>query len=330
MAADRRATRLGVLALVAISLFSALGVRLWFLQTVKAAELQEVVDVAKRRIVRTAPERGRIFDVEGRILADNERVLTVAVDWQLLRRSSQREEIFTRLSGWVQVPVDDMEARFERRIDSPFLPFPIKEGVDEPTAAAILERIEDFPGVSVEVGWRRVYPFAPHAAHVIGYMGALTQDDLDDPLYDGYLLNERVGQFGIEKSMEQFLHGAWGYKEIEVDATNRPVRVIREVPPVNGFDVQLTIDLDVQQYAEQAVETTLRARRTQTATNPVVRKPDGTREKMDVTLPDEVFYKAPAGSAVVMNYLNGEVVAMASHPTFDNRWFEAGLSSAKF
>ncbi|MFZ8999555.1 MAG: hypothetical protein ACO23O_11335, partial [Ilumatobacteraceae bacterium] len=196
MAADRRATRLGVLALVAISLFSALGVRLWFLQTVKAAELQEVVDVAKRRIVRTAPERGRIFDVEGRILADNERVLTVAVDWQLLRRSSQREEIFTRLSGWVQVPVDDMEARFERRIDSPFLPFPIKEGVDEPTAAAILERIEDFPGVSVEVGWRRVYPFAPHAAHVIGYMGALTQDDLDDPLYDGYLLNERVGQFG--------------------------------------------------------------------------------------------------------------------------------------
>ena len=206
MAADRRATRLGVLALVAISLFSALGVRLWFLQTVKAAELQEVVDVAKRRIVRTAPERGRIFDVEGRILADNERVLTVAVDWQLLRRSSQREEIFTRLSGWVQVPVDDMEARFERRIDSPFLPFPIKEGVDEPTAAAILERIEDFPGVSVEVGWRRVYPFAPHAAHVIGYMGALTQDDLDDPLYDGYLLNERVGQFGIEKSMEQFLH----------------------------------------------------------------------------------------------------------------------------
>lgn len=330
MAADRRATRLGVLALVAISLFSALGVRLWFLQTVKAAELQEVVDVAKRRIVRTAPERGRIFDVDGRILADNERVLTVAVDWQLLRRSSQREEIFTRLSGWVQVPVEDMEARFDRRIDSPFLPFPIKRGVDEPTAAAILERIEDFPGVSVEVEWRRVYPYAPHAAHVIGYMGALTQDDLDDPLYDGYLLNERVGQFGIEKSMEQFLHGTWGYKEIEVDATNRPVRVIREVPPVNGFDVQLTIDLDVQQYAEQTVETTLRARRTQTATNPVIRKPDGTREKMDMSLPDEVFYKAPAGSAVVMNYLSGEIVAMASYPTFDNRWFEAGLSSAKF
>ena len=70
---------------------------------------------------------------------------------------------------------------------------------------------------------------------------------------------------------------------IEVDAANRPVRVIEEVPPINGFDVQLTIDLDLQQYAEQALETTLELRRTQTAPNPIVKKPDGTREKMDLT-----------------------------------------------
>jgi penicillin-binding protein 2 len=330
MAVDRRATRLGVLALVGISLFSALGIRLWFLQTVRAEELQEVVDVASRRIVRTAPERGRIFDVDGRILADNERILTVAVDWQQLRQRTERDEIFSRLSGWVQVPVEEMEARFRRQIDSPFLPFPIKEGIDEPTAAAILERIEDFPGVSIEVGWKRVYPYAPHAAHVIGYMGALTEENLDDPRYDGYLLNERVGQFGVERSMEQVLHGVWGYKEIEVDAANRPVRVIKEVPPVNGFDVQLTIDLDVQQYAEQTIETTLRARRSQLAPNPEVLKPDGSRERMDITQGEEVPYKAPAASAVVMNYQTGDVAALASYPTFDNRWFEAGLSRTKF
>lgn len=330
MAVDRRATRLGMLALAGVVLFSLLGVRLWFLQTVKADELQEVVDVAKRRIVRTAPERGRIFDVDGRILADNERVLTVAVDWQQLRRKSQRTEIFTRLSGWVQVPVEAMEARFQRQIDSPFLPFPVKQGIDEPTAIAILERIEDFPGVEVLTEWKRVYPYAPHAAHVIGYMGALTKENLENDFYESYLLNERVGQFGVEQSMEQFLHGTWGYKEIEVDAANRPVRVVKEVPPVNGFDVQLTIDLKVQQYAEQTIETTLEARRTQTAPNPIVKKPDGSREKMDITQGDEVYYKAPAGSAVVMNYETGAVVALASYPTFDNRWFEAGLSSTKF
>jgi penicillin-binding protein 2 len=108
MAIDRRATRLGVLALVATILFSLLGVRLWFLQTVRADELQEATTAAKTRIVRIAPERGRIFDAEGRILADNQRVLTVAVDYQQLRRKSDREEIFRRLSAWVDVPVEEM------------------------------------------------------------------------------------------------------------------------------------------------------------------------------------------------------------------------------
>ncbi|MFW2335777.1 penicillin-binding transpeptidase domain-containing protein [Ilumatobacter sp.] len=330
MAIDRRATRLGVLALVGVVLFSLLGVRLWFLQTVKAEELQESVTFAKTRTVPIAPERGRIFDADMRIVADNERVLTVAVDWQVLRRKSQRDEIFRRLSGWVQVPVEEMERRFDSNVYSPFLPMPIAEDVDEPTAIALLERIEDFPGVEILTEWRRVYPYAPHAAHVIGYMGAITEDQLDERLDEGYLRNERVGQFGIERELEQVLHGAWGYKKVEVDGANRPVRVIEEVPPVNGFDVQLTIDLDLQKYTEQLLETTLERRRTQLAPNPIVKKPDGSRQRMDLTKPPTVSYKAPAGSTVVMNYDTGAVVAMASYPTFDNRWFEAGLSGTKF
>ena len=189
-----------------------------------------------------------------------------------------------------------MEARFEADIDSPFLPMPIKQGIDEPTAAALLERSEDFPGLHILTEWRRVYPYAPHAAHVVGYMGAITKDQWNDEFNDaGYLLNERVGQFGVEKSMETVLHGTWGKQVYEVDAANRPVRLIEDIPPINGFDVQLTIDLDYQQYAEQALETTLKARRTQLAPNPKIHKPDGTLEKMAPALPDEVYYKAPAG-----------------------------------
>src|SRR6478735_4174811 len=138
MAIDRRATRLGVLGLVGLILFSLIGVRLWFLQTVKADELQQLSTVARTRTVQIPPERGRIFDVDGRILADNQRVLTVAVDWQQLRKRTDRLEIFRRLSAWVGVPIEDMEARFEADIDSPFLPMPIKQGIDEPTAAALL------------------------------------------------------------------------------------------------------------------------------------------------------------------------------------------------
>lgn len=331
MAVDRRAARLGVLALVGLILFSLLGIRLWFLQTVQADELQASVTTAKTRTIRLAPERGRIFDVDGRILADNERVLTVAVDWQLLRRESQRTEIFTRLAGWVDVPVSVLEERFQSDVYSPFLPFPIKQDIDEPTAIAILERVEDFPGVEIIQDWKRVYPYAPHAAHVVGYMGAITEQQLDEKLDLGYLRNERVGQFGVERSMESVLHGQWGYKVVEVDAANRPVRTLQEVPPINGFDVQLTIDLDYQQYAEQLVETTLIARRTQQAPNPNVKDPrTGELHRMDPNQGETVNYKAPAGSEVIMDYTNGHVIAMASYPTFDNRWFEANLSSDKF
>ena len=112
MAIDRRATRLGVLGLVGVILFSLIGVRLWFLQTVKADELQELSTFASTRTVQIPPERGRIFDVDGRILADNQRILTVAVDWQQLRKRTDRLEIFRRLSAWVGVPIEDMEARF--------------------------------------------------------------------------------------------------------------------------------------------------------------------------------------------------------------------------
>jgi penicillin-binding protein 2 len=332
MAIDRRATRLGVLALVGLGLFSLLGIRLWFLQTVKADELQEVITVSRTRTVRIAPERGRIVDLKGRILADNERILSVGIDWNVLRRKSEREEIFTRLSGWVDVPVETMEENFDPsgRTVNPFLPYIVREDIDEPTAIAILERAEDFPGVSIEQSWKRVYPYGQHAAHVVGYMGAITAEQVDDFEEAGYLLDERVGQFGVERSMEPVLHGTWGYKVLEVDAANRPVRVIEEVPPINGFDIQLTVDLEAQQYLEETLETTLKARRNQTAENPIVKKPDGTRQKMDLTKGDRVYYKAPAASGLIMDYTTGDVLAMASYPSFDNRWFEAGISGEKF
>ena len=158
------------------------------------------------------------------------------------------------MSGWVGVPIEEMQARYDAKIDSPFLPMPVARDVSEEVALSLLERIEDFPGVSVLKEWARVYPYAPHAAHVIGYMGAITKEQKDEYLAKDYVLSERVGQFGVELSMESVLHGVWGKRVYEVDAAERPVRLIEEVPPVDGFDVQLTIDLTLQQYAEQALE----------------------------------------------------------------------------
>ncbi|NND73512.1 MAG: hypothetical protein HKN44_00750 [Ilumatobacter sp.] len=338
MAADKRATRLGVLALVATLLFGVVGARLWFLQTVQAEELQSEVDVTKERTVPLLPQRGRIFDADGRILADNQRTLTVGVDWSVIRSSTTRAEIFRRLSGWIDVPVEDMEARYQSQVYSPFLPMPVKEGIDEPTAIAIKERVEDLPGVQIIEDSKRVYPFAPLASHIVGYMGRITAETKDEYTSNGYFLNERVGQFGVELSMERELHGQWGYITYEVDNASRIVRVVEEVPPINGRDIQLTIDLDQQQYAEQALETQLRLRRQATAKNPLDRDTNfRTRAFYEfdengnkIYFPEEVPYKAPAGAVVIQNHENGHVIALASYPTFDNRWFESDLSGGKF
>jgi penicillin-binding protein 2 len=329
VAADKRAARLGVLALIATLLFGLVGARIWFLQTVEQESLQAQVDTTKLRTVPLLPERGRIFDAEGRILADNDRVLTVGVDWELIRNSDNRAEIFRRLSGWVDVPVEEMEERFDSEVYSPFLPMPVAEDIDERTAIAIQERVEDLPGVQILEQSRRVYPYAPLASHVVGYMGRITAETKDFYEGKGYYLNERVGQFGIELSMEDDLHGKWGYVTYEVDNTSRIVREVRRVPPINGNDVQLTIDLDQQQFAEQALETQLKLRRQQVAINPLDPDKDF-EEPVFPGYPREVPYKAPAGSIVVQNYQNGQIIALASYPTFDNRWFEADLSGGKF
>ena len=339
MAADKRAARLGILALVAVLLFGAVGTRLWFLQTVQADSLQETVDQNKIRTIPLVPERGRILDVYGRILADNDRLLRVSVDWDVMREDTDRAELFTRLSGWLQMPVEDMEERYDSRLYSRYRPMPLKEGVDENVAIAIEERREDFPGVAIEQTWRRVYPYAPLASHVVGYMGSITGDDAEhyeDLGYDTSKGGESVGRSGIELGMESTLHGEWGERVVEVDSRNRVVREIRRTEPVNGMDVQLSIDLDLQQYAERLLQTQLRQRRQFAATNPMVTRvnADGTEETVPLDprrgAGEAVPYKAPAGSVTVMNYQTGQILAMASYPTFDNRWFNSGVDSAKF
>ena len=337
--ADRRAARLGILALVATLLLGAIGARLWFLQTVQAESLQQTVDASKTKTVRLLPERGRIVDIDGRILADNERVLTVSIDWDVLQQDTDRAELFTRLSGWLEMPLDEMEERYDSERYSRYKPMPVKENVKESVAIAINERIEDFPGVSIVEDWRRVYPYAPLGAHVLGYMGAITAEDqahYDEIGYDTSVGGERVGRSGVELGMEDVLHGKWGEVVYEVDANNRIVREISYEAPVNGMDVQVSIDLDYQQYAERLLQTQLRLRRQFTVANPEVERfqQDGTvrLEPMDPSLAvgTQVAYKAPAGSVTVMDQQTGQIIAMASYPTFDNRWFEADVDGEKF
>lgn len=333
MAGDKRAARLGVLAAVAVILLGALGVRLWFLQTVQASDLQVEVDQRNTRTVQIRPERGQIFDTDGRLLAGNETMLNVVVDWAAIRRDSDRAELFRRLSGWVNKPVEEMEERYDANRYNPLLPMPVAEDVSEAVALALRERTEDFPGVAVETSYRRVYPYAPLASHVIGYLGPITAEDQDEYEalgYDTSSVGEKVGRAGVELYYEQELHGQWGEIVYEVDSHNRIVREIGRTPAIDGTDIQLSLDLDVQMYAERILQQQLRNRRDFVAPNPIVDKPDGSRQRMDLNSGPYVHYEAPAGSVIVMNHKTGQIMAMASYPTFDNRWLSGEITGEKF
>lgn len=333
MAGDKRATRLGVLALVAVLLLSAIGVRLWFLQTVQSAALQEQVDATSTKVVRIPPVRGQIIDADGRLVAGNEATLNVVVEWDVLRRAADRAVLFQRLSGWIGMPVEELEARYDSNDYNRLRPLPLAEDVPEDMVNAIMERSEDFPGVSYEVAYRRIYPYAPLASHVVGYMGAITEEDqayYDGLGYDTSNVGERVGRGGVELSYEEELHGQWGERVVRTNNQGRVVEEVGYTPPVNGVDIQLSIDLDLQQYAESLLQTRLRQQRLFQAPNPIVEKPNGTRQRMNLSSGPTVYYPAPAGSVIVMNHQTGQIMAMASHPTFDNRWFSQPLSEEKF
>lgn len=324
MVSEPRVSRLAVLGMVAAVLGSILTVRLWFLQAVDSPALEARVQEVRTRTVKLTPERGRIFDLDGRIVADNERVLTVTLDRAVVARPLARQQMWNRLSGALGMSLEELEARYQSRRYDQLQPVPLKEDVDEQLALFLRERSEDYPGVDVREEWRREYPFAPVASHVIGFLGAIREKELEYYRNLGYDPDARVGQFGVEQTYESVLRGTPGYVKYEVDSRGRILRQLERREPIPGNDVQLTIDLDKQQFVERALQTQIRARqRTEAPQVLLFGDPDP-------RYPEVNYYKAPAGSSVVLNHDTGEVLAMASYPNFDNRWFNAGITSEKF
>ena len=326
MSRERTSSRFTVLVIVASVLASLLTLRLWFLQAVDSTALQAKVSEVRTRTVKLVPERGRIFDVKGRIVADNERILTVTMERSVIGKSLDRQQMWGRLSGALNMSVTALEDRWVSKRYDQLQPLPLKEDISEQLATFLRERSEDYPGVDVREEWRREYPYAPIASHVIGFLGAIPDSATAAEYYRnlGYDPDARIGRFGVEQMYENDLRGKPGYVKYEVDSRGRILRQLSRVEAVPGNDIQLSINLDMQQFTEQALQMELKTRRRTEA--PTILK-DG---EPDPAYPEINYYKAPAGSAVVVNHDTGEIAAMASYPNFDNRWFNAGITSEKF
>ena len=317
-------SRLSILATVSFLLLGTLTIRMWFLQVVDAPDLEERVREVRTRTIKITPERGRIFDVKGRIVADNERVLTLTIDRAVIARPLARQQMWARLSGALNMSLEQLEDRFLSKRYDQLQPLPLKEDISEELALFIRERSEDYPGLDIREDWRRQYPYSPLASHVVGFLGAIKESELTYYRNLGYDPDARVGQFGVEQTYESVMRGTPGFVKYEVDSRGRILRQLERKEPIPGNDVQLSIDLDMQQLTEQALYTEIQVRRRTEAPQVLI---DG---EPDPQYPEVTYYKAPAGSSVLMNHETGEVVAMASYPNFDVRWFNAGISSEKF
>jgi penicillin-binding protein 2 len=173
MRAETSGIRLSVLGVTVLALFAALFARLWFLQVAASPGLEQRVVNSRIRTVPLLPTRGRIYDREGRILADNRRSLVVVVDQSGIRDKKKRADLFMKLAGVLQVQPDELQARYDSKKYNRLLPLPVAENVTELVAGYIAERSVLYPGVSVVPTSQRTYRYSPIASQLVGYMGQM-------------------------------------------------------------------------------------------------------------------------------------------------------------
>jgi penicillin-binding protein 2 len=313
MTADTPRLRLAIVGIVAVSLFAALFARLYFLQVLAAPEYKLQAEANQVRIVSEPAPRGRILDRNGMVLVDNRASNVVAVDRSKVPDDDARDELLTRLSVVLGATPDELRARYDDLGVSPYTPVPVAEDVNEDVLVLLRERQAEFPAVVAKRVAVRTYPNGNLAAHILGYVGEVNQEELDANPGE-YELGDVIGKAGVEKVYEEDLRGVDGQQTIEVDAEGTPIRVVDREAPEQGHDVVLSIDVNVQRVAEEALAQGLLAARG---------KPF---EENNVTLG---LLRADAGAAVVLDAKEGTVIAMASNPTFDLPGLADGISAAE-
>ena len=322
---DKLRLRLRIFAFVALILFGALVARLWFLQGIEYEVLQREALANVLELVYEEAPRGRILDRNGRVLVDNKVVQVITLDRKELETLDEEEtfEVLKKLAVAISrsgqpTKVSTISAEIADPRYGPFDRIPIAVDVNSKLMVYLGERPDQFPGVRVEQRTIRSYPYGSLAAHLLGYVGPVTRAEqeqananLDPDAEDAktYQLNSQIGKTGIEQIFERELRGVPGIRRLEVNNVGEVIREHPGVVPKPGNDVWLTIDIDLQARAEEQLALGLFTTRAEA---------------------DSPDVSAPAGSVVAINPQNGDVLLMASFPTYDPSQFANGISTEEF
>jgi penicillin-binding protein 2 len=327
--------RMSVVGVVVVGCFLALFARLWYLQVLEAPELEVQATANRTRTVSVEAPRGRIIDVNGRVIVDNRTSLVVTVDRSDLTKVEQsvpgtRDALVAKLAATftdfgTPTKIDAIEARLGDSQYDELQPVPVASDISEDLMVFLSEHAAEYPGVDVTRKAVRQYNYGAAAGNVLGYVGRITAQRLaaaqDDPGVDPdgvpktYQPDSTIGLAGVEATYEKELRGTPGTEILEIDAQNRPVGTVSYQAPRPGNDIQLNIDIELQIKAEEALREQLRV----TRDSPPQRDRYGVYEK-----------NAPAGAAVVTDPNNGAVRALATFPSYDPAEFVNGISQERY
>jgi penicillin-binding protein 2 len=280
-ALTRRVVMVGVVAAITIALLIS---RLWFLQIVRGGEMRATSESNRIRLTRLPAARGLVYDRFGDLLVDNRPSFDVVL---VPEDARDRAQTLAMLARHLDEPGEDLERRIRapsRR--PPYAGIVVERDVVWGDVVALETHQLDLPGVSIQVQPRRSYPYGPLASHLLGYVGEVSNRELaDDPRRR---LGDIIGKGGLERVWDEELRGTAGGQQVEVDALGRRVRVLEEVPDVPGDTLVLTIDRELQAFAEQAMGDN-------------------------------------RGAFVALDPRNGEILVMVSKPAYDPNLFARGI-----
>jgi len=282
--------RMAILAGGKLALFSALIGRMYYLQVIESERYQTLADENRINLRLLPPPRGRIVDRYGLPMAINQQ------NYRVLVVPEQARDVEATLEALASVvPVTEADRRRilrDVRRRRRFVPVTVRENLNWGEVARIEVNAPDLPGVSIDVGQTRYYPYGGDTAHALGYVAAVSEKELSgDPLLE--LPGFRIGKSGVEKAHDLALRGVGGSSQVEVNAFGRVIRELSRQEGQPGAEVMLTIDLELQKYVSQR-------------------------------LGDE------SASAVVLDVHNGDILALASTPSFDPNAFNRGLTAEEW
>ncbi len=281
-----------VLLLLVLCFFSAMGVRLFWLQVLQGTFYRKLSDENRIRLVSRPPIRGRLLDRTGKILADNRLTYALSIQPRLVSKE-QWPLLREKLSQLLDISEESLNDRFTKGINRDPFRITLARDLTPEQVLRFKERDRTLKGAQIDIELVRFYPYGTLASHVLGYTQAITQDEYKVLDEKGYQIRDRIGRTGVEAAYEPYLRGQWGGEMLEVDAAGTVQRSLGVKPEEAGRDLVLTLDWNLQVAAEKAL------------------------------------LGKKAGAIVVLDPRNGAIKAMASRPTFDPNFFSKTFTRQK-